>query len=101
MGTKGRFGRSLFGYRPRQVDEAIADREQGLKAAKGRLAGAERRVEGGDAGPRARRGGAGGGGARVREVGQGSGKAREGGGAAGGGVRRRPGGLAPPPRRGG
>ena len=44
MGTKGRFGRSLFGYRPRQVDEAIADREKGLKAAKGRLAGAERRV---------------------------------------------------------
>ncbi len=44
MGTKSRFGRSLFGYRPRQVDEAIADREKGLKAAKGRLAGAERRV---------------------------------------------------------
>jgi hypothetical protein len=49
MGTKGRFGRSLFGYRPRQVDEAIADREEGLKAAKGRLAGAERQVEERDA----------------------------------------------------
>jgi multidrug efflux pump subunit AcrA (membrane-fusion protein) len=38
MGTEGRFRRSLFGYRPRQVEEA-------LKAAKGKLAGAERRVE--------------------------------------------------------
>jgi multidrug efflux pump subunit AcrA (membrane-fusion protein) len=38
MGTEDRFRRSLFGYRPRQVEEA-------LKAAKGKLAGAERRVE--------------------------------------------------------
>jgi hypothetical protein len=45
MGTEGRFRRSLFGYRPREVDKAIADREEALEAAKGKLAGAERRVD--------------------------------------------------------
>ena len=34
MGTKGRFKRSLFGYRPREVDEAIADREAALDEAR-------------------------------------------------------------------
>jgi hypothetical protein len=32
MGTKARLRRSLFGYRPRDVDEAIADREAQLEA---------------------------------------------------------------------
>ena len=32
MGTKGRFKRSLFGYRPGDVDEAIAKRDAQLEA---------------------------------------------------------------------
>jgi hypothetical protein len=44
MGTKGRFKRSLFGYRPRAVDEEMANREAALEEAKAKLAGAESRI---------------------------------------------------------
>jgi hypothetical protein len=37
MGTEGRLRRSLFGYRPRDVDEAIADREVALEARRAEL----------------------------------------------------------------
>ena len=43
-GHKGRFKRSLLGYRPREVDEAIANREAALDEAKAKLAGAESRI---------------------------------------------------------
>jgi hypothetical protein len=49
MGTKGRFRRSLLGYRPREVDAAIADREAALEDTKAKLAGAEGRVSERDA----------------------------------------------------
>jgi chromosome segregation ATPase len=49
MSTRGRFKRSLFGYRRREVDKAIADRDAASEAAEGKLAGAERRVEQRDA----------------------------------------------------
>ena len=49
MSTKGRFKRSLLGYRPRAVDEAIADREAALDETKAKLAGAESRIEERDA----------------------------------------------------
>lgn len=55
MGTKGRFKRSLLGYRPRAVDEAIADREAALEEAKAKLAGAESRIGERDAELAARR----------------------------------------------
>ncbi len=44
MSTEGRFKRSLLGYRPRAVDEAIADREAALEEAKAKLSGAESRI---------------------------------------------------------
>jgi chromosome segregation ATPase len=56
MSTRDRFKRSLFGYRRREVDKAIADRDAASEAAEGKLAGAERRVEERDAELEARRG---------------------------------------------
>ncbi len=44
MSTEGRFKRSLLGYRPRAVDEAIANREAALEEAKAKLSGAESRI---------------------------------------------------------
>jgi hypothetical protein len=44
MSTEGRFRRSLLGYRPRAVNEAIADREAALEEAKAKLSGAESRI---------------------------------------------------------
>jgi multidrug efflux pump subunit AcrA (membrane-fusion protein) len=55
MGTEGRFKRSLLGYRPSAVDEAIADREAALEEAKAKLAGAESRIAERDAELAARR----------------------------------------------
>jgi hypothetical protein len=49
MGTKARLRRSLFGYRPRDVDETIADREAALETVEKRLTGAERRIQERDA----------------------------------------------------
>ena len=45
MGTEARLRRSLFGYRPRDVGEAIADRDAELKAVEERLGRAEGRIE--------------------------------------------------------
>jgi hypothetical protein len=55
MSTKGRFKRSLLGYRPRAVDEAIANREAALEEAKAKLTGAENRIGERDAELAARR----------------------------------------------
>jgi hypothetical protein len=55
MSTKGRFKRSLLGYRPGAVDEAIANREAALEEAKAKLSGAENRIGERDAELAARR----------------------------------------------
>jgi hypothetical protein len=55
MSTKGRFKRSLLGYRPRAVDEAIANREAALEEANAKLSGAENRIAERDAELAARR----------------------------------------------
>jgi hypothetical protein len=55
MSTKGRFKRSLLGYRPRAVDEAIANREAALEEANAKLSGAENRIGERDAELAARR----------------------------------------------
>jgi hypothetical protein len=55
MGTKGRFRRSLLGYRAREVDDDIANREAALEEAKAKLTGAEGRIEERDAELTARR----------------------------------------------
>jgi hypothetical protein len=45
MSIRGRFKRSLFGYRRSEVDEAIAGGEAAVEAAETKLAGAEQRVQ--------------------------------------------------------
>jgi hypothetical protein len=45
MSAEGRFKRSLFGYRPREVDEAIANRDAELEACRADLARRAQRIE--------------------------------------------------------
>jgi hypothetical protein len=68
MGAKGRFQRSLFGYRRREVDEAVAHREAALEETKAKLAGAEGQIEERDAELAARREGLEHGERRIREL---------------------------------
>ncbi len=44
MGTRARFRRSLFGFRPRDVDEAIAEREAVLEARRADAEGGAQRI---------------------------------------------------------
>jgi hypothetical protein len=44
MGAKARLRRSLFGYRPRDVDEAIAEREEALEARRAEVESGAQRI---------------------------------------------------------